>query len=272
MKALGLIQHINQQIHQLGNTLDLVYTESLEPIRVCHAFTSSYISDHHLVGIELQMKKQLVKAESSKTKSYKNFNPSDFEANFNSTSILEQDSFKQAFIELEKELTRTLDELAPLKDRRKKKQPSRSWYNATLKEQRRIVRTREHIYNRNRQLHQWKAYTRERNRYTRMLEFQKRHYLVAKVEEATTDLKQLFQAEDFASFFHDKIDNIQSRFNNIQPYKPSDKCNVPLLRKFAPISGRQLERTITSMPSKTCILDIIPTARLKEVLGTIYHH
>ena len=125
-----------------------------------------------------------------------------------------------------------------------------------------------------------------------MLEFQKRHYLVTKVEEAMTDSKQLFQlvgsllghkednpfpeatsdsapAEDFASFFHDKINNIRSRFNNIQPYKPNEKCNVQLLRKFTPISARQLEKTITSMPSKTCTLDIMPTARLKEVLGTI---
>ena len=30
MEALGLVQHIDQQTHQLGNTLDLVYTESLE--------------------------------------------------------------------------------------------------------------------------------------------------------------------------------------------------------------------------------------------------
>ena len=125
-----------------------------------------------------------------------------------------------------------------------------------------------------------------------MLEFKKRHYLLTKVAEAMTDSKQLFQlvgsllghkednplpeatsdsalAEDFASFFHDKINNIRNRFSNIQPYKPKEKCNVPLLRKFTPISARQLEKTITSMPSKTCTLDIIPTARLKEVLGTI---
>ena len=93
-----------------------------------------------------------------------------------------------------------------------------------------------------------------------MLEFQKRNYLVTKVEEATTDSKQLFKlvgtllgckennpfpeatsdsalAEDFASFFHDKIDNIHSRFDIIQPYKPNEKCNVPLLRKFTPISA-----------------------------------
>ena len=238
------------------------------------------------------MKRQLVSIESSKTRSYKDFNPSDFNTSFNNNNILEQDNLEQAVVELEKELTRSLDELAPLQDRRKKKQPSRPWYNATLKEQRRIVRTREQIYNRDRQPHQWKAFTRERNRYTRMLELQKRHYLVTKVEEAMTDSKQLFQlpgsllgrkednplpeatsdsalAEDFASFFHDKINNIRSRFNNIQPYKPNEKCNVPLLRKFTPISARQLEKTITSMPSKTCALDIMPTARLKEVLGTI---
>ena len=106
-----------------------------------------------------------------------------------------------------------------------------------------------------------------------MLEFQKRHSLVTKVEEATTDSKQLFQlvesllgckednplpeatsnsapVEDFASFFHDKIDSIRSRFNNIHPYKPNEKYNVRLLRKFAPVSARQLEKTITSKPSK----------------------
>ena len=120
-----------------------------------------------------------------------------------------------------------------------------------------------------------------------MLEFQKRHYLVTKVEEATTDSKQLFQlvgsllgckeenplpeatsdsilAEEFAGFFHDKIDNIRKT-----PYKPEGKCDVPLLNKFTPISQMQLEKTITRMSSKTCALDIMPTARLKEVLGTI---
>ena len=292
MEALGLVQHIDQQTHQLGNTLDLIYTESLEPILVNHAFTSSYILDHCLVGIELQMKKQQVRIESSKARNYKDFNTSSFETSFNNSAILEEENFELAVKSLEKELTRTLDELAPLQDRRKKKIPSRPWYNATLKEQKRIVRTRERIYNRDRQLHQWKAFTRERNRYTRMLEFQKRHYLVTKVEEATTDSRQLFQlvgtllgckeenslpeansdsilAEEFAGFFHDKIDNIRSRFNTTVPYKPEEKCDVPLLNKFMPISARQLEKTITSMPSKTCALDIMPTARFKEILGTI---
>ena len=32
MEALGLVQHIDQQMHQLGNTLDLVFMESPEPM------------------------------------------------------------------------------------------------------------------------------------------------------------------------------------------------------------------------------------------------
>ena len=135
MEALGLVRHINQPTHQLGNTLDLIYTESLEPILVSYAFTSNFISDHCLVGIELEMKKQQVRIESSKTRNYKNFSTSSFETSFNDSTILEQDNFELAVKALEKEFTRTLDELAPLQDRRKKKIPSRPWYNSTLKEQ-----------------------------------------------------------------------------------------------------------------------------------------
>ena len=40
--------------------------ESLKLLKVYHAFTSMYISDHRLEGIELQMKKQLTRIESSK--------------------------------------------------------------------------------------------------------------------------------------------------------------------------------------------------------------
>ena len=77
------------------------------------------------------MKKQQTRIESSKTRSYKDFNPRDFETSFDNSIILGQDDFALAVQELEKELTRTLDELAPLQDRRKKKQPSRPWYSAS---------------------------------------------------------------------------------------------------------------------------------------------
>ena len=55
MEALGLVQHIDKPTHQLGNTLDHIYTESLDQLGIQHAFIGSYISDHRLVGIEINM-------------------------------------------------------------------------------------------------------------------------------------------------------------------------------------------------------------------------
>ena len=52
---------------------------------------------------------------------------------------------------------------------------------------------------------------------------------------------------------------------DIEPYQPRQLV-APLVRKFAPVTTSQLEKTIKGMPSKTCQLDIIPTDKLKEVL------
>ena len=52
MEAMELIQHIIEPTYQLRNTLDLMYTESLEVPKVLHAFLGYYMSDHRLARIE----------------------------------------------------------------------------------------------------------------------------------------------------------------------------------------------------------------------------
>ena len=51
MEALGLTQHVLEPTHKLGNTLDIIYTECLEIIKVLHMFIGQYVSDHRIVGI-----------------------------------------------------------------------------------------------------------------------------------------------------------------------------------------------------------------------------
>ena len=63
-EAMGLIQHIIEPTHKLGNT-DIIYTESLEVIKVLHAFLGDYISDQGLAGIELQLRKEQENTEST---------------------------------------------------------------------------------------------------------------------------------------------------------------------------------------------------------------
>ena len=113
MEALGLKQHIIEPMHKLGNTLDLIYTESIEAIEVLHAFMDNYISDHRIVGIELQLKKH-EKLESSRHRNFKAFNLKTFTKEFNNDRILQQTSLENAYNEFTQELTTTLHKIAPM--------------------------------------------------------------------------------------------------------------------------------------------------------------
>ena len=52
----------------------------------------------------------------------------------------------------------------------------------------------EGVYIKCRENHHWKAFTREQNRYNRMVDYNKRHHPVTKIDEANKDSKQLFRA------------------------------------------------------------------------------
>ena len=83
----------------------------------------------------------------------------------------------------------------------------------------------------------------EQNRYTRMLDYNKRHHLVTKIDETNKDSNQLFRtlnsilgnkdenplptgttnsqlAEDYTDFFLNKINKIRERFTHILAYQP----------------------------------------------------
>ena len=134
MEAMGLIQHIIEPTHQLGNTLHLIYTESLDAIKVIYAFLGDCILDHRQAVIELQLRKQQERSESTSHRNYRGLNLDNFRKEFNSNRILEKDNLENMFTEFNEEMTRALDELAPLEERGKSKRKSRPWYNSQILE------------------------------------------------------------------------------------------------------------------------------------------
>ena len=73
MEALGLQQHRYKPTLKFANTLDLIYIESLNRVKVLHCFIGNLISDHRVVGIELEIRKQLAKCQPTKHRNYKYF-------------------------------------------------------------------------------------------------------------------------------------------------------------------------------------------------------
>ena len=92
---MRLTQHIIEPTHQLGNTLNLIYSESLEVVKVLHAFLGDYISDHRLAGLELQLRKQRKKSESISHRNYRGLNLDNFRKEFNINGILEKDNLEE---------------------------------------------------------------------------------------------------------------------------------------------------------------------------------
>ena len=83
---------------------------------------------------------------------------------FNNNRILDQPSLQDAVQVFNEEMERTLDIIAPLEEKKKKKKPKRTnkpWYTSELLKQRNIVRNRERVYIKYREKHHWKVFTRE---------------------------------------------------------------------------------------------------------------
>ena len=76
-------------------------------------------------------------------------------------------------------------------------------------------------------------------------------------------------AEDFVTFFQNKILRIRELFNGMKQYEATTDPSVPLLRRFAPMTEKQISLIIKQMKSKTCELDDIPTNILKKILPTV---
>ena len=288
MEALGLTQHISYATHQLGNTLDHIYTESIDTLEVRHSFIGEFLSDHRLVGIEVNIKRMRCQLENQTRRPVKKLDLNTFKQEFNNEAVTQHRQLDEIWAALEKELTRTLDKLIPEERHRRTSKPRRPWYNSRLLGQRKIVRNRERVYLTYRQQHQWQAFTRERNRYITMLNYNKRASLVTQVESAEKDSRKLFRivnsllgrkeenpmplgktdselAEGFVTFFLEKIDKIRDRFKEIAPYRPR-QLGTTRLEKFTPITSSQLEKTIHNMKPKTCALDPIPTSKLQEII------
>ena len=122
-------------------------------------------------------------------RNYRDFNLNNFSQLFNNDKILNQPSLDEAVWIFNEEMERTLDEIAPKEKKREHKRQNKQWFTSQLLEQRKIVRNRERVYLAYRENQHWKAFTRERNRYNKMLEYSKRHHLVTAINETGQDPK-----------------------------------------------------------------------------------
>ena len=106
---------------------------------------------------------------------------------FNNDPIMQATALEEAVSNMNEEMFRTLDLVAPTKEVKSQKRRPYLWYDVQLKQQRKILKNREHKHS------HWYAYKCKRNRYINMLKFKKTHSLHQLTKQNSSDTKMLFK-------------------------------------------------------------------------------
>ena len=292
INAFDLTQHVKIPTHNKGHTLDIIITTKTTGFNnVGDIIPGPYISDHRLLILETAINKIDPQRVPTKTrKSTRNLNHA-FKEKFNDKEIINSTTLEDAFNHFTVEMLKTLEEIAPQRIVKAVNRKPKPWYDEDLKQQRTIMKNREHKWIKYHEDHLWKAYAGERNRYKTMLKFKKNDCIHRIIKAISNNTRKLFKlvneitgcnkpnpmpdapndkelAESFVQFFKQKLDDIWHQFQHIPQYKVPPK-DTPTLKSFTTITENDLLKLIMEMPTKTCNSDIIPTKLLKEVLSTI---
>ena len=174
LNAFNLRQHVNIPTHNLGHTIDLIitpndYTGPLIP--------GSYLSDHRMITFSTNIPKPKPKAETKKVCNLTDNKIQQFTEVFNNAAILNTSNLAEATNQLNSEILRTLDKIAPQQIKKITSRIKKPWYNNNFKHQRQIVKNRERKWLKYREQPHWKAYKRERNRFITMIKYKKKRSL-----------------------------------------------------------------------------------------------
>ena len=289
MSSLGFTQHVNTATHCNGNTLDLIITEDIADFSVRNCVVSDFISDHRIVFCECNIMKPTTPFGKIKIRKKNDDLKQIFQDQFQEHALLEIDNVPQLVENLNCELRRVYDIAMPEKEISSKIRPPMKWFDHEAKQQKIIVRNRERTWLKYGENHQWLAYKRERNRYRNIITYKRQQEYSGLVLKSKGNSKELYKtvnflsnisnpnvlpetdsdsnlAEEFASFFLNKIEKIRELFINTPAYAPPINEYVPIFRSFSPLTNTEVTSIIMSLKSKSCELDSIPTSVLKEIL------
>ena len=166
------------------------------------------------------------------------------------------------------------------------------WYDREMTRHKAMMRRREKKWLKYKLSSCWSAYKITRNTYYGKLNTKKKEVLSQQITECANDSKKLHSlinnltskpdptpwpdhrdkeslANEFADYFHNKILQIRKRFEGIPPHNEPTDYSVPQLRKFAPMTVKEVDLIIKQMKTKSCELDDIPTNILKQMLPQV---
>ena len=283
--ALGLTQYVTMSTHAKGNILNLMFTEEISSIKLTSCQEGPFLSDHKLVTALLNISRQPVEKKKLSLHKLHGITENSFKATFDESAIDLTLPVETVLYQLNDELCKALDTIAPLQQIQVAPCQKQAWFNEIVKARHKVVWNREWIWHKYPAPDTQKAYKLEWNVYNRLLIYKKRQLITKQVMDLKGNNKKLYKLMTHLSrirtdnhyplitamnslqtilqtISYQKINKIQENFSQTPAFIP-EATDIPTFWKFAPLTAEQVTNLISSMQTKSCELDPIPTHILK---------
>ena len=144
-QALALEQHVNFSTHTSGNTLNLVFTELFNELKIQKCTQDDFISDHCIVKCNLNVKRLDI---TRKVISYHKLKDINIQNMINSLSVTYVDDLDGLVEQFDKALSKVLNDVAPIQTKQQTVRKSIPWFTDEVKEYKQFMRGREKIWRR----------------------------------------------------------------------------------------------------------------------------
>ena len=305
LDANGLKQHVDQPTHRKGHTLDLVITRDTSgllrsppviSISGVGDLTGASSCDHYAVWCYLNIARPKTISKTVTYRSLRKIPIHDYRADI--LRVVECNS-KTAGALVEQyngKLQALTDKYAPPQNKTITLRPHAPWYTEALRREKRERRKCERTATRTLLTVDREIAEERYARRTVQIEQAKAAYYTSQIDKNKGDSKTLFKltnslmgkngetilpthscdktlADQFLSFFHNKIDNIRTGLcaDVDEPLVeiPDQSFNGVPLNCFSSVTLQEIRHIILKAPSKSCELDPLPSWLLKECVDEL---
>ena len=293
----SLCQHVSGPTHMDGHTLDLIITKLTDNL-VSKTTVSDFLTDRGAVHCDLHLPKPQPLRESVQYRNYAAIDKEMFRVDIEASTLCLDPATSAASLleQYDTNLSALLGKHAPVQTRTITVRPKVPWFSGDIKMAKQKRRQLERKWRQSRLTIYRDLFKQQRRHVNQLISSAKSTYYTAKITEAASDHKQLYNvvnallikpeailpdggsleqlANRFSASFQDKVRLIQENLTlKADPnYVPPDESPGTVDNKlsiFLPATEDEVRRLINKSPSKSCALDPVPTWFLKEHLDCL---
>ena len=305
LDANGLKQHVDQPTHRKGHTLDLVITRDTSgllrsppviSISGVGDLTGASSCDHYAVWCYLNIARPKTISKTVTYRSLRKIPIHDYRADILRVVECNSETAGALVEQYNVKLQALTDKYAPPQNKTITLRPHAPWYTEALRREKRERRKCERTATRTLLTVDREIAEERYARRTVQIEQAKAAYYTSQIDKNKGDSKTLFKltnslmgkngetilpthscdktlADQFLSFFHNKIDNIRTGLCAMvdEPLVeiPDQSFNGVPLNCFSSVTLQEIRHIILKAPSKSCELDPLPSWLLKECVDEL---